>query len=208
MAFVWVEGTAVGDIIHATDMTEIRTNIDSIKDNLANVADDTVEHTTHQATYLVNNYTSHFASHDTTAYASNCPGNYDGYQGAFCGTHLRADNDAQYTSNREDDHWADDVGYFSGRYDGRYDAINWGHDGAKDESVGAVTWECTNYHASHFGSELNDKGSCYAHVWDNTARVECPSHDLLANRGKQVGAEIDKVTTHTSYRETGWDWQT
>ena len=93
MAFVWVEGTAVGDIIHKADIDEIHTNIDSIKDNLANITHDDGVLSTHRGTYLLNNYTNYntdresanYDDHDslinTTKYTSDNAGANSGYNG-------------------------------------------------------------------------------------------------------------------------------
>jgi len=93
MAFVWIQGTAVDDIIHKADIDEIHTNIDSIKDNLANITHDSGVLSTHRGTYLLDNYTNHntdqdiahFDVHDvlnhTTHYSSNNSGQNSGYNG-------------------------------------------------------------------------------------------------------------------------------
>jgi len=72
MSFVWIEGTAVGDIIHKADIDEIKTNIDSIKDNLANITHDVTDNSNEKGTHNATKYTTH----DATQYTGRDSGHY------------------------------------------------------------------------------------------------------------------------------------
>ena len=95
MAFVWAEGTAAGTVIEAADITEIRTNIDAVKDNLANVAqkvtDDGSDYTTHNTTQYTGHdataYSGRDSSQDTSANASADSNYYSGQNGSVLGSH-------------------------------------------------------------------------------------------------------------------------
>jgi len=112
MSFTWLQGTAAGDIIHKADIDEIHTNIDSIKDNLANITHDAGVLSVHRGTYLLNNYTNHntdvdfnhYEEHDVTEYTVKYTGDNAGANSGY--------NGADYTANNVHD------------YSGRLSSIN------------------------------------------------------------------------------------
>ena len=86
MAFVWVQGTAAGDIIHKADIDEIHTNIDSIKDNLANI------------TYYVTNDAIDKGTHNATKYTTHDATQYTGMDSTHYTSHDSSDNSIVYSS--------------------------------------------------------------------------------------------------------------
>ncbi|MBU0847675.1 hypothetical protein KKH23_10855 [Patescibacteria group bacterium] len=78
MSFTWLQGTAAGDIIHKADIDEIHTNIDSIKDNLANityyVTNDATDKGTHNATKYTTHDATQYTGMDSVYYTSNDAG--------------------------------------------------------------------------------------------------------------------------------------
>ena len=104
MAFVWVEGTAVGDIIHKADIDEIHTNIDSVKDSLANITHYVTDNSNEKGTHNATKYTTHdatqYTGRDSAHYTSNNSGNNGTYYSDLNST-IETNNYDPYDNSRD-----------------------------------------------------------------------------------------------------------
>jgi len=104
MAFVWIQGTAVDDIIHKADIDEIHTNIDSIKDNLANITyyitDNANEKDTHNATKYTTHDATQYTGRDSAHYTSNNSSNNGSYYGNLNST-IQVNHDSEQLSSHD-----------------------------------------------------------------------------------------------------------
>jgi hypothetical protein len=116
MGFVWVNSVAVGSIITSATATEIETNTDWLKDNLACYANKVYDKTSIQSSNNNPYYVTNQASNLSGYYNGNDNADDGGYESYVCGTYQVAELNVNQSGYDATANAPENVSYYPSHY--------------------------------------------------------------------------------------------